>query len=32
VAPSAGSLISFGDNHMSANGTDGNFTSTTARQ
>jgi hypothetical protein len=32
VQPSSGSLISFGDNHMSANGTDGNFTNTTARQ
>jgi hypothetical protein len=30
VLPSSGSLISFGDNHMSANGTDGNFTSTKA--
>jgi hypothetical protein len=28
VLPSAGSIISFGDNHMSDNGTDGNFTST----
>jgi hypothetical protein len=30
VLPSHGSLISFGDNHMSANGANGNFTSTTA--
>jgi hypothetical protein len=30
VKPTSGSLISFGDNHISANGTDGNFTSTTA--
>jgi len=30
VLPTAGSLISFGDNHMSANGANGNFTSTTA--
>jgi hypothetical protein len=30
VLPTAGSLISFGNNQMSANGTDGNFTSTTA--
>jgi hypothetical protein len=30
VLPSSGSLISFGNNQMSANGTDGNFTSTTA--
>jgi hypothetical protein len=30
VLPSHGSLISFGNNQMSANGTDGNFTSTTA--
>ena len=29
VFPTAGSLISFGNNQMSANGTDGNFTSTT---
>jgi hypothetical protein len=30
VMPTGGSLISFGNNQMSANGTDGNFTSTTA--
>jgi hypothetical protein len=30
VLPTQGSLISFGNNQMSANGTDGNFTSTTA--
>ena len=30
VLPSSGSLISFGNNQMSANGTDGNFTSTKA--
>jgi hypothetical protein len=30
VKPTRGSLISFGNNQMSANGTDGNFTSTTA--
>jgi hypothetical protein len=32
VVASAGSLISFGNNQMSANGSNGNFTSTTARQ
>jgi len=32
VKPSSGSIISFGDNHMSANGANGNFTSTTALQ
>jgi len=30
VKASSGSLISFGNNQMSANGSDGNFTSTTA--
>jgi hypothetical protein len=30
VLPTSGSLISFGDNHMSANGANGNFTSTKA--
>ena len=30
VLPTAGSLISFGNNQMSANGANGNFTSTTA--
>jgi hypothetical protein len=30
VLPTAGSLISFGNNQMSANGSNGNFTSTTA--
>ena len=30
VLPASGSLISFGNNQMSANGTNGNFTSTTA--
>ena len=30
VKATSGSLISFGDNHMSANGSNGNFTSTTA--
>ena len=30
VVPGSGSIISFGDNHISANGSNGNFTSTTA--
>ena len=30
VLASAGSIVSFGDNHMSDNGSDGNFTSTIA--
>jgi len=29
VLPSSGSIISFGNNQMSANGSNGNFTSTT---
>jgi hypothetical protein len=32
VLPTSGSLISFGNNQMSANATNGNFTSTIARQ
>jgi hypothetical protein len=32
IMPSSGSLISFGNNQMSANGVNGNFTSTTALQ